>query len=159
MNEGDVVEVVDLKRIKGGYEGWGNGKKIFLPLSQTRLNITSPFNPDEPVEVIIIEAGKRPVGSRKSLLQKIGRSWIESLQEKDLNRLYKGRVTGVLHSRKYCGVFIELEEAPVTGFLPERPRSLVDYKVGEEVVIRIDKVDGGRLVLKKRIPSRLEDPL
>ena len=48
-----------------------------------------------------------------------------------------GKVTGVINSSKKCGVFVEIPELEITGFVEEKPEELVNYKPHNVVKVKL----------------------
>ena len=55
--------------------------------------------------------------------------------------VYEGVVTGVIHSAKKCGVFVELPSCNITGLVKEDPEKLSEYHPGDLVKVRITSFD------------------
>jgi ribosomal protein S1 len=132
---------------------------VFIPGSHIVLNIENDFEkwigkdvqiiPQKFVERMDYKTGVKStflVGSRKRVLQLLGTQYMYDIY--NLHKLgasnaatftkpsYEGKVTGIINSNKKTGVFIELEDKYITGLLPVEPSDLLDYKVGDNVVVK-----------------------
>jgi hypothetical protein len=50
---------------------------------------------------------------------------------------FTGIVTGVINSSKKCGVFVEIPQHHITGMVAMKPEELVNYKPGQEIIVKI----------------------
>lgn len=61
-----------------------------------------------------------------------GEAWKDQL-----DTIYDGKVTGVIHSSTKCGAFIEIPELKTTGLIQMKPQEIVEYKPGQAVKVSI----------------------
>ena len=133
---------------------------IFVPGSQIVLNIESDFQRwvGQYVDVFSDSFSEYRIDgvmtnvllcSRKKLLQYNGMlemyKLVESTKaddkEKKPRAVIEGKVSGVIKSQKKCGIFVELEERPITGFLEVSSYDLVNYKPGQPVKVKVKEFE------------------
>jgi ribosomal protein S1 len=141
---------------------------VFIPGSHIVLNIERDFErwigkdvtiiPQKFVDFVDTKTGvynnvveKSLVGSRKRVLQLIGNQYLydmynlHKLNDNDTAKFekpsYTGTVTGIINSIKKTGVFVELNDKYITGLLPLDSSELLDYKPGDEVVVKIKEFE------------------
>jgi ribosomal protein S1 len=157
----------------------------FIPGSQIVLNIERDFDrwAGKTVRAFITNPPVHPskdnrgtksvVCSVKKYLENKGnifkinlfKSWTEDgeLWKANENVVYKGIVTGVIHSSKKCGVFVELPQVNITGLVREDPDRLSEYHPGDEVDVKITSFDEIKRYdpmvdqMKLVIPYRIEN--
>jgi ribosomal protein S1 len=96
---------------------------------------------------------------------KLFNSWTENgeLWKTNENTVYDGVVTGVIHSSKKCGAFVELPAANITGLVDVEPDRLSEYHPGDSVKIKITSFDELKKYdpevdqMKHVIPYRIEN--
>lgn len=129
----------------------------FIPGSQIVLNIENDFEKwnGKTVKTFVAGYTNRPgsvnqmslICSRKSYLNYLGnKNKIEfykhyCVQGKEWEDIMKsqfaGTITGIINSNKKCGVFVEISMLNITGMINTTPEKLVEYKAGENVMVRI----------------------
>ena len=133
---------------------------IFVPGSQIVLNIESDFARwvGQYVDVLSDSFSEYRIDgvmtnvllcSRKKLLQYNGMlemyKLVESTKADDKAKkpraVIEGKVSGVIKSQKKCGIFVELEERPITGFLEVSSYDLVNYKPGQPVKVKVKEFE------------------
>ena len=163
---GMVQTVENLQLVKGGYVGKINIGSIsnltgtpyevsaFIPGSQIALNIEDNFEKwvGKSVEVFVtnqVEKGDNVsfICSRKNVLQYIGNvNLVNMFNLKEMSGslpsdLQNGVITGILHSAKVCGVFVEIPTLSITGMVEVSAKDLVEYGVGKQVTVKLDKLE------------------
>lgn len=134
----------------------------FIPGSQIVLNIERDFDQwvGKTVRAFITNppavgpkgrGAKSVVCSVKKYLENRGnvfkinlfKSWTEDgeLWKANEKVTYDGVVTGVIHSAKKCGVFVELPSCNITGLVNTTPERLSEYHPGDHVSIKITAFD------------------
>jgi hypothetical protein len=77
--------------------------------------------------------------------------------------VYDGVVTGVIHSSKKCGVFVELPSVNITGLVDTPQEVLGEFHPGDSVKVKITSFDELKKYdpmadqVKHVIPYRIED--
>ena len=85
--------------------------------------------------------------SRKNVLQYIGNvNLVNMFNLKEMSGslpsdLQNGVITGILHSAKVCGVFVEIPTLSITGMVEVSAKDLVEYGVGKQVTVKLDKLE------------------
>jgi ribosomal protein S1 len=171
MFSDESLEIRNLKWVPGGFIGQVDVPQIseftgqpflvdaFIPGSQIVLNIERDFDRwvGKTVRAFVTNppAGGRPsrsvVCSVKRYLENKGnifkinlfKSWTEDGEMWKANEkvTYDGIVTGVIHSSKNCGVFVELPTVNITGLVKEDPERLSAYHPGDHVPVKITSFD------------------
>lgn len=132
----------------------------FIPGSQIVLNTTDDFEAFEgqDVKTFIMSYAPKPNGrgmslvcSRKNYLKHCGNMCLKELygmwcdagsEWKTMSeKLWDGKITGVINSAKKCGVFVEIPSINITGMIPAKPEELVNYKAGDPIKVVIKGFD------------------
>ena len=154
----------------------------FIPGSQIVLNIERDFDKwvGKTVRAFITnpisggQNGKRSViCSVKKYLENKGdifkinlfKSWTENGEIWKANEkvVYDGVVTGVIHSSKKCGVFVELPSVNITGLVAADAEILSEFHPGDPVKVKITSFDELKRYdpmadqMKHVIPYRIEN--
>lgn len=155
----------------------------FIPGSQIVLNIERDFDKwvGKTVRAFVTnqptsdpKSGKKSVVcSVKRYLENKGnifkinlfKSWTENgdLWKANEKVTYDGVVTGVIHSSKKCGVFVELPSCNITGLVAAAPEALSEFHPGDQVKVKITSFDELRKYdpfteqFKHIIPYRIVD--
>lgn len=163
---GIVQTVEDLQLVRGGYVGKINVKNVesltgnpyyvdaFIPGSQIALNIEKDFDKwvGKSVDVFVTNQSIKGdnesfVCSRKNVLQFMGSTYLIQLYNllemggelsKDPTQ---GVITGILHSAKICGVFVEVPSLNITGLVEMPAKELASHGFGKEVTVQLLKLD------------------
>ena len=133
---------------------------IFVPGSQIVLNIESDFQRwvGQYVDVLSDSFSEYRIDgtmtnvllcSRKKLLQYNGMLEMYKLvettnaddKENKPRAVIEGKVSGVIKSQKKCGIFVELEDRSITGFLEVSSYDLVNYKPGQPVKVKVKEFE------------------
>lgn len=129
----------------------------FIPGSQIVLNITDDFERFEgqTVNAFIVNYMQKPGSQREMSLVCSVKEYLKFQGERTMVNLFNqwcdesdywkeftrkiwgGVVTGVINSSKKCGVFIEIPSKHITGMLNVSPKDLVNYKPGDQVMVRV----------------------
>lgn len=136
---------------------------VFIPGSQIVLNITDDFEQfvGQEVEAFIVNYAEKPNSSTLSLIAsvkevikfkgecnliKLFNSWCEDSDYwmETKNKVYSGKITGIINSSKKCGVFVEVPELNITGLVQTKPEELVNFKVNSTVDVQITDFDEER---------------
>lgn len=171
MLSDESVEVCNLRWVPGGFIGQVNVPQIseftgqpflvdaFIPGSQIVLNIERDFDRwiGKTVRAFVTNppnggrSSRSVVCSVKKYLENKGnifkinlfKSWTEDGEMWKANEkvTYDGVVTGVIHSAKKCGVFVELPSVNITGLVKEDPEKLSEYHPGDHVPVKITSFD------------------
>ncbi len=169
MLKDESIEVKNLRWVPGGFIGQVDVPQIseftgqpflvdaFIPGSQIVLNIERDFDRwiGKSVRAFVTNppsaSGRSVVCSVKKYLENKGnifkinlfKSWTEDgeLWKANENVIYDGVVTGVIHSSKKCGVFVELPSCNITGLVKEEPEKLSEYHPGDHVPVKITSFD------------------
>lgn len=189
----ESIEVSDLQWVPGGFIGKIDvpqiteftGQKFqvdaFIPGSQIVLNIERDFDKwvGKTVRAFVTnptsgQNGKRSViCSVKKYLENKGdifkinlfKSWTENgdIWKANEKVVYDGVVTGVIHSSKKCGVFVELPSVNITGLVATQPEVLGEFHPGDAVKVKITSFDELKKYdpladqMKHVIPYRIEN--
>lgn len=135
----------------------------FIPGSQIVLNIENDFNRwnGKTVNAFISNYVSKPspngkpkmslVCSVKERLKFEGEKqlidafkiWCEDKEKWDkmAAEVHEGVVTGVIHTSKKCGVFIEVPSLNITGFVPAPPDKIVNYKPYDKISVNWVGID------------------
>lgn len=131
--------------------------EAFIPGSQIVLNIEKDFEKwiGQTVPAFITNYIQKPgigkgmslVCSTKNYLKYLGdlekidifKAWSDSgeVWDKITDLRFDGVVTGVINSSKKCGVFVEIPQHHITGMVSMKPEELVNYKPGQEIIVKI----------------------
>ena len=139
---------------------------VFIPGSHIVLNIENDFKKWVGQDVVIIpqkfvefrrdyKTGlieNSLVGSRKKVLQILGMNNIHEIYSKWIlaesdervkyvPETYEGVVTGILNSNNKTGVFVELVDKFITGFMPIDSMDLLDYHPGDPIKVKIHEFE------------------
>lgn len=157
--------------------------EAFIPGSQIVLNIESNFERwiGKTVPAFISNYIQKPgigkgmslICSTKQYLKYLGdlekidifKAWSDagSVWDKIAELRFDGVVTGVINSAKKCGVFVEIPEHHITGMVAMKPDELVNYKPGQEIIVKItgfeEEMVWNRAVqqMQHAIPYRIEN--
>jgi ribosomal protein S1 len=157
----------------------------FIPGSQIVLNIEHDFDRwvGKTVRAFITNPPVHPtkgtrgtksvVCSVKKYLENAGnifkinlfKSWTENgdIWKANEKVVYDGVVTGVIHSSKKCGVFVELPSVNITGLVATQPEVLGEFHPGDAVKVKITSFDELKKYdpladqMKHVIPYRIEN--
>ena len=123
--------------IERNFENWeGKSVRAFITNQMTRLNGTGQKS--------IVCSVKRYLENKGDVFKiNLFKSWTEDgeLWKTNEQVTYDGRVTGVIHSSKKCGVFVELPSVNVTGLVKVPADQLSNYHPGDEVRVKISSFD------------------
>lgn len=163
--------VKDLQLLRGGYTGKavipsvsdfiGEDYTIdaFIPGSHITLNTTDSFELYDGTSVTAQVLSWNPnasygaplICSRKNALALAGNRWLMSIYSdwcdggetwSDITGVtYEGKVTGVLNSSNYCGVFVEILELGVNGMIKTKPDELVNYPAGKTIPVKVKDLE------------------
>lgn len=165
-----LVKVKNLQLTNGGFLGKVSIKHVedfihedydvpaFIPGSQIVLNIAENFESYVGKDVYAFVINYIKNGENISLicsakeyykflgdcnLIEIFNAWCEENAEwKRIDETeFDGIVTGPLHSSKKCGIFVEIPELNVTGFVTLKPDELVNYKRFSKIKVKIKGFD------------------
>lgn len=129
----------------------------FIPGSQIVLNITDDFESfvGTSIETFVVNYIPKPGSQNGMSLVCSAKDFIKFKGELNMIELFKhwceeteqwkqfektelsGKVTGVINSSKKCGVFVEIPELEITGFVEEKPEELVNYKPHNMVKVKL----------------------
>lgn len=170
ISEDRSILVEDLSLIRGGFIGRVRVDSIsdvcgtdmwfpvFIPGSQIVLNIEYDFSKwvGQSTRAFINSYSIQPnrqntlICSSKAYLQHQGNLqliewynlWCLQNEEWDelRNKVFSGKITGVCHTSRKCGVFIELPQN-ITAMLPRNPGDLSRYHRGDYINVSIDSFD------------------
>lgn len=131
--------------------------KAFIPGSQIVLNITDNFEQfvGKTVDAFVLNYMVRPgtynemslICSVKELIKFRGErnmmslfnEWCGETDEwkKIMENKFTGKVTGIIHTSKKCGVFVEIPELAMTGMIAMEAENLVNYKPQQMVNVKL----------------------
>lgn len=147
--------------IERNFEAWeGKSVRAFITNQMTRQNGTGQKS--------IVCSVKRYLENKGDIFKiNLFKSWTENgeLWKTNENVVYDGLVTGVIHSSKKCGVFVELPSCNITGLVKVSPEDLSNYHPGDAVRVKITSFDEIRKYdpftdqMKHVIPYDIKDGL
>lgn len=119
--------------IEDDFEKW-NGKTVQAFITNY---IQKPGSDGKPKMSLICSVKERLKFEGEKLLIERFKTWCEDEEKwKELaSQVYAGEVTGVIHTSKKCGIFIEVPELCITGFMTTAPDEIVNYKPHDKVLI------------------------
>lgn len=119
--------------IEDNFERW-NGKTVQAFITNY---IQKPGNDGKPKMSLICSVKERLKFEGEKLLIERFKTWCEDEEKwKELStQVYAGEITGVIHTSKKCGVFIEIPELCITGFMTTAPDEIVNYKPHYKVLV------------------------
>ena len=149
----DVPQITEFTGQKFQVDAFIPGSQIVLNIERdfdkwvgktVKAFVTNPFAGNQSGKRSVICSVKRYLENKGDIFKiNLFKSWTENgeLWKTNENTEYEGIVTGVIHSSKKCGVFVELPSANITGLVSCSAELLSEFHPGDKVSVKITSFD------------------